>query len=320
MARENRRDNRAMAKAPKPGAEYEELLEEVYEDEDLQPDLFEEDASESESIEESVTPSNVDNQGEVDRSEEEVVSAQKPGGEENGEEVTEGEPEPESEPEEEEEVTEPATTEPTPTEEQPPASVARDAPETLTNEQAAELFTNWRSTTEDLLAENHYKLSDEDIQMYEEDPAKLVSRMASRVYLDSISAAFQQFVTYLPRMVDQVLVQREASSRQEDSFFGAWPELKGHQDVVVRLGRAYRTQNPAASVDDFINEVGAQAMVALRLTPKGRGNGAPKPQAKAFKPASNAPANERIPSRKPLSPWEALTEEFSVDEEEMDDN
>src|SRR5262245_12895102 len=112
MARENRKENRAMAKAenaPRPGEELDDLLEDEYEDED-QPDLFG-NASESENGEDdasTVTPEVVDKEGEEDSGEEEVLAESAEEGEPEAGEVAESEKPAEEEPEtEEEEVTEP---------------------------------------------------------------------------------------------------------------------------------------------------------------------------------------------------------------------
>lgn len=205
---------------------------------------------------------------------------------------------------------------------------AKEAPKTLSDEEAAELFTEWRSTTEKLLAEHHYKLSEEEVAVLNENPAEFIPKAMSRVYLDCVSAAFQQFVTYLPRMVFQVLEQREANNSQENAFFTSWPALKEHRETVLRLGAAYRASNPTATVEDFINEVGAQSMVALRLTPDGaKTNGDAGKAAetngkeKAFKPASGTGVNEP-PKAKDDNPFAQMAREFGmqVDEEDLDDS
>lgn len=192
----------------------------------------------------------------------------------------------------------------------------QEAPKTLSDQEATQLFSEWRGETEKLLAEHHYRLTEEDVTALNENPAAYIPKAMSRVYLDCISASFQQFVNYLPRMVNQVLEMKEATKKQEDQFFAAWPDLKEHRDTVLRLGVAYRQSNPAASTEDFVNEVGAQSMVALRLVPKSNGHGThqqqqPPPKEKqAFKPAvgsSGAPP----PKKEPTNLFEQLVTEFS---------
>lgn len=200
-----------------------------------------------------------------------------------------------------------------------------EAPKTLTDEEAGKLFSDWRSTTETLLAEHHYKMTEEQVAELNENPAAYIPKAMARVYLDTISASFQQFVNYLPRMVHQVLEARETNSQQENAFFNQWPDLKAHKDTVLRLGAAYRQSNPAASPEDFINEVGAQAMVALRMNPqlqqladKNSGQNTDADE-KPFKPAGGGPGGGEQ-KRNSNNPIDQLLDEFSQTEEEVDDN
>lgn len=205
---------------------------------------------------------------------------------------------------------------------------AKAAPETgepkqLTNEEAAQLYGEWRGQTEELLATHHYRLDEAQVNELNENPAAVIPKLMSKVYMDSISAAFQQFTQYLPRMVGQVLEQREKMNSTEKAFFDKWPALIDHRDAVLRLGQSYRSANPAASMDDFINEVGAQAMVALRLTPTSASpapvaNGKDKVGAKPFKPATASPSATPAPRRSD-NPFENLADEFTLEEDVNDD-
>lgn len=203
------------------------------------------------------------------------------------------------------------------------AKKAEEAPKTLTDEEAAALFTDWRATTETLLAEHVYKLTEDDVAQLNENPAAYIPKAMARVYLDTISASFQQFVNYLPRMVYQVLDAREKNVGQESTFFGAWPKLNtdAGKDTVRRLGMAYRQANPSASTEQWINEVGAQAMVALRLTPDAVANGNAKTEEelakeleKPFKPAIGT--ETRTPEKqKEINPFASMAKEFGMETE-----
>lgn len=210
------------------------------------------------------------------------------------------------------------------------AKKAEETPKTLTDEEAAELFGDWRATTETLLAEHVYKLTEEDVAQLNENPAAYIPKAMARVYLDTISASFQQFVNYLPRMVYQVLDAREKNVGQESTFFGAWPKLNtdAGKETVRRLGMAYRQANPSASTEQWINEVGAQAMVALRLVPDNAANGTAKTEEelakeveKPFKPATGT--ETRTPEKeKETNPFASMAKEFGMEmeAEEIDGN
>lgn len=201
------------------------------------------------------------------------------------------------------------------------AAKAAENPQ-LTDEEAAKLFGDWRGTTEKLLAEHVYKLTEEDVAQLNENPAAYIPKAMARVYLDTISASFQQFVNYLPRMVHQVLEARDIHAKSETDFFSAWPDLpkdEATKKAILRIGGAYRQANPTATAEEWINEVGAQAMVALRIQPKQPVVAAIDPVTQQpFKPASGTPAFTP-PQRTPANPFDAMAQEFgSV--EEIDDN
>jgi hypothetical protein len=76
----------------------------------------------------------------------------------------------------------------------------------------------------------------------------------------------------LPNLVEGVLRAKEANEASENAFFEAYPQLdknnREHTDLLLRLGHQYRAVNPQASQEAFINEVGAMAMVSLKINPQ----------------------------------------------------
>lgn len=359
MSRENRRENRKSGKERSPEQiEQDEFIDELAE-EDFNSDMDEGEASgedetapvleEKREVEEEVAAS-ASSEPNVKKTEEE--GEKKPqaevtslGDEEEEEKVGDEAEKTKSSEAPEEKKPEEAATKPEPTaeelaeierkktEEAKPAEATTEKVEEkpeqkpLSDEEAGKLYTDWREQTEELLATHHYALSQEQIDEYEENPAALIPKLMSRVYMDSISAAFNQVTNYLPRMVGMVIDQRDSMNKAEKAFFDKWPDLLNDRDTVLRLGMAYRQANPEASMDDFINEVGAQTMVALRKTPANtNGNGTQaQPSAKpassgAFKPAVETPAAP--PARKKeTNVFEQLAEDFAAfDEEELDTN
>lgn len=205
-------------------------------------------------------------------------------------------------------------------EKKPETKVTPETPEVLSEDEAAKLYTNWRDQTEVLLAEHHYRLDEQQVEQLNENPAAFIPKLMSKVYMDCLSASFQQFTNYLPRMVGQVLEARESTTKNENAFFSAWPDLVDNRDLVLRLGQAYRRSNPSATTENFINEVGAQAMVALRKPiSNGTAAAAEKPKKTPFRPAVNTPSAAPVPSTS-NNPFENLASEFGMSEEDMDDN
>lgn len=183
-----------------------------------------------------------------------------------------------------------------------------------TPEQTQERYVTWRKETEELLTKQHYALKPEQIDELDQNPGEFISRMMSKVYLDAVTAVTTQVVQSLPGMVRQINEQAVGSDANEGQFFERWPKLKEHKDTVLRFGAVYRQLNPSTSMDDFINEVGAQAMVALRIPPDGVEvpNGGPPVRVAPFKPAAQTPAGG-APIVKDTNVFSQLADEFDED-------
>lgn len=209
-----------------------------------------------------------------------------------------------------------------PEKKKPAAEVQETPPVVQTPEQVAERYGTWRKETENVLATQHYALKPEEIEELDTNPGEFLSRKMAKVYLDAVTATLTQVTQFLPRMIQDVNQQSVQSNQNEEQFFQRWPKLKEHQQAVLRTAAVYRQLNPSASMEDFINEVGAQTMVALRIPPEeqqqqvnGKGNGVPVRTA-PFKPAaSSPPGGASPPQQKNL--FDQLNDEF---EEELDDN
>lgn len=361
MARDNRKENRAAAKAAenenkKPGDEYSELVDEfgdsdieeenvgdIENSEENKPaksetdnndDDIDEDASKREAIAAEATKADT-NDVDKKKTEEEARVAEEARKAEEAKAAETPEAKAAREAEEAKKAAPAKKAEPTAEEKAAADAAAAKAIEDakkaeenpqLTDEEAAKLFGDWRGTTEKLLAEHVYKLTEEDVAQLNENPAAYIPKAMARVYLDTISASFQQFVNYLPRMVHQVLEARDSHAKSETDFYSAWPDLAKYADqkkakeTVLRIGGAYRQANPTATAEEWINEVGAQAMVALRIQPTLAPQPPVTPEIPAFKPASNTPAS--TPPKQPSSnPFASMAEEFLQETvEDVDDN
>lgn len=184
-----------------------------------------------------------------------------------------------------------------------------------TPEQMTEYYRTWRTQTEDVLAKTHYRLSQEQIDELDTNPVEMLPKVMAKVYLDAVTATMAQINANFPRLVNEVLERNKVGDAREQQFFEAWPDLKGEAPTVLRIAGAYRQMNPNATTDDFIREVGAQAMVTLRKPIPGmaNGNGAPPIiPAKAFKPAAATPPSTGA-APPPKNPYEVLNDSFDED-------
>ncbi len=186
----------------------------------------------------------------------------------------------------------------------------------LTDVELGERYGKWRGETEDILAEK-YALTDEMAEELEVDAGKAIPRLMAKVYVDAVSATVGHIVANMPQLLETALAGRERNSTAETEFFEVWPQLVGseHSEILSRFGVSYRTLHPDATKEQFIRDVGAQAMVALRIPVEAK---APVAEAEAavapFVPAAaSAPAGLK---RTPANPFTALSDSF--DDEELD--
>lgn len=202
-----------------------------------------------------------------------------------------------------------------------PVTPTEEAP-VLTPEEQTAAYNTWREGIETNLAEGQYALSDDEVIEMDitQEAGKAHSKSMARVYMDSVTGAIGHITKAMPQLLEVALAKRNNESAAEAEFYAAWPGLNRatHGEVIGRLGRTYRTAYPQAPKADFIRDVGAQAIVALRIPL----NEAPtKEVVKEIPPASSAafkPAGSGTPSGGPQpkeNPFTQLSIEF--DEEEM---
>lgn len=214
----------------------------------------------------------------------------------------EGIPEPEPEPE-------PVST-PEPTDEvdtpEPESAAVEPAPEPaaeahLTPEQRKERYEQYKANLE-----KYYQLPEELVMAVERNPGETLPKLLAQVHM-GVMGQMQRFMSeQLPQHLTNVQERVAASERRSSEFFESWPQLKSddgkHVETVTRLGKVWRQLNPQGSKEQFIKEVGAQALVTLGLhavppaeppppaPPPAHMGGGSAPIAPA--PMSNAPANE----------------------------
>lgn len=218
-------------------------------------------------------------------------------------------------------VVAPAEAAPTPT----PALPAEPTPPSMDEVRAK--YQENRKALETQIASNVYNLSEEQVQQLDDGDNSIIPQLAARVYMDAVTGSVAHMITYLPQMIAQVLSGREVDREWSDKFYGANPALnkEAHGPVVDRLAASYRGMYPTASPEEFIRDVGAQAMVALKVLPGGNGQGvptpilpvvpvvAPAPRIPPFSPASAGGGGGAAPP--PLNPYEALSEAMDPAEE-----
>lgn len=167
-------------------------------------------------------------------------------------------PEPDPEP-----APEPVTEPPKPEQptEQPPTQPALDPAA-----QQADLAAKRAAFLAEVTKEYENSLTPEDREAVGgEEPAKVFAKMAANLHLKVYESAVRTLFTQLPTAVLAFQGQQEAFRSAETKFFDAHPELRGHNETVGRIAKAYRQAYPDATMEQSIADIGAMSMQKLGL-------------------------------------------------------
>lgn len=175
------------------------------------------------------------------------------------------------EPEAVEEAPEVETTEEKPQEETPQEEETKEEPKAEGSELEGlqKAFEQYRQQAIEMLAKDVYALSPEEVQQLEEDPgsflAQRIPQVLARVHIEAQQAALVQMARVIPQVMAQVHQEMEKARSFEEKFFSRWPQLREHKDEVLKIGQVFRQLNPQAKPEEFIETVGLQAMLQLKL-------------------------------------------------------
>ena len=139
-------------------------------------------------------------------------------------------------------------------------------PETqMTQEQAQTYLAEMRGAAIGQL-EQRYALSDEEVELLRDSPELALPKFGAALFFDAVTQAINAVQAQLPAAIASYMQSSQVETSAEDAFYQTWPDLKDQDPGTVRrIGAAYRAQNPNASAEDFTRDVGASAMVALRV-------------------------------------------------------
>lgn len=200
------------------------------------------------------------------------------------------------------------------------APAAAESVPQLTPEEQTKAYEDWHDGVITELAEGRYAISDEQAEKMDMSPEtmKVYSRDLAGVYMDAVIGAIGHITQALPQLLEAALITRNDAAGAETAFYDAWPKLNGkeHGSTIQRLGTAYRSLNPTVSMEDFIREVGSQAMVALRIPAEEIASQAPTEPTAPSEPFK--PAGAGSPSGGPTTPSNVFTKlsaEFDEQEE-----
>lgn len=147
-------------------------------------------------------------------------------------------------------------------------------PELTPEQQSAQYQEFFTRAVEELTP--MYKLSEEDAQLLDSEPSKVLPKLAATLHMQVLTAAVTQAANLMPAIFDQITNNRRDTDAKEAEFYTQFPELdrgnKLHRETVDRIADAYMAQNRGRitkdNLPDAMKEVAAMAMVSLKITPK----------------------------------------------------
>jgi len=154
----------------------------------------------------------------------------------------------------------------------------------------ASALERMRDAAVESIAKQLFPLSQQDLEGLETNAGETIPRLLARVFVVAQTQYLQQMARMVPAMISKANAATVAHAANETAFFKAWPQLnkETHGELIRRVGQVWRAQNPNASLEQAVAEIGPMvAMIAkVPLTaPAARTNGR-APPSQPFVPAT----------------------------------
>lgn len=179
---------------------------------------------------------------------------------------------------------------------EPPPQVAPQpapAPTAQPAQPAADVAQAYAQQREQWLShlERAYTPDQEAIELLQSEPEKALPKALAQVHARAAEETSQYVLGQVHQLVGAAVKQQLEVMRHEAQFYRSWPQLRNpaYAQTVSTVGYAFRQMNPQATPEQFIQQVGAQASVALGL-PIGQQAGARPQAAPAAQPAPSPQA------------------------------
>lgn len=207
---------------------------------------------------------------------------------------------------------------------QPEAPAAPVAPAARPENALAELdagIQKSRDVVINALAQ-HYEstFSDEEIDQFQIEPKKALSKWAARLHVDSLQNTLKVLTANLPTMVNGLMEARTAEQSNSNEFYTAHPDLDRVKQgpLISQIAVTHRAMNPNMPKAQFIATLGAMVRAAAGIqapTPVAAAPQAPPVRMPAgFVPAGTGQLNAPPASGANVNPWDAMTEAMIADD------
>lgn len=114
-----------------------------------------------------------------------------------------------------------------------------------------------------------YKITEEEGVELIDKPHEVLPQAMAKLHVGVLEDLVTTLSTLLPGIVAKELNAVETRTKDKVAFYKAWPKLDDpkHRTTVERMGALHAQNNPGMPKEQFIQEVGATAMIALRIPP-----------------------------------------------------
>jgi hypothetical protein len=183
---------------------------------------------------------------------------------------------------------------------------------------ARQLLENVESLADHMAATAEFQLTEADLEAINTDVTTAIPKLLARQYVRSQAAALSQMERVVPAIIERYMRVTEARTKSEGRFYERWPSIQksAHGSVVDRLAQTYRRENPQATLDQMVEDLGPIVMMVARINPQAQ-QAAPQPNGRSgdpmsraakapppspFQPAMGGPASP--PAHAPANPWD----------------
>jgi hypothetical protein len=155
----------------------------------------------------------------------------------------------------------PVTPPPTPVQPEPTAE-APAAPTQPTPEEIQAQLEEHRKTVLPQLQER-YKLDEKTVAELESNPGAVIPQLFAQMHYDVTQALFSGVMSQIPQMVTNQMRQTQKQAELESAFYGKYPGLRAHEEVVQQALSAAMQSQLAKSYEEV--EQLAATMAAIKL-------------------------------------------------------
>jgi hypothetical protein len=126
--------------------------------------------------------------------------------------------------------------------------------------------------------QERYKLPDEVAVKMQTEPEVVLPELLAQVHMQVMQETVQEMMKVLPSIMHNTQASQQAEAKADETFFSAWPGLKGHKQQVLQVGALFRAANPKATTDEAVERIGQMTALAMGLDVAAvKGNAAPPP-------------------------------------------